>query len=401
MKLNSGKELLKGSFILLLLFNVFNLLNLLFQVFTARFLSLESYGILTALLSIIYLFAIFSESIQLTVAKQSTRAKSDAEVKGIYSYACNQCLKISVWLFAIYCVFFLFTHQYLKIPFFLLALNGLAIFFAFLTPVSRGILQGKKNFLGLGTSMIIEGGVKLLAALIFIFIGWEIYGAVGAILLSMVLPFIYARYSQLKNYFQTKSSTKKSFSLLKYGPKVFIIMTFFILFFMLDAFIAKIVFDPTTAGMYAIISVLAKTLFIGTQPISKAFFPLAASEKKGSSGHLFKKAALIVGFCLAIALLVFYFFSDFIISIFSGKDLGPANSALFIVGLANAVLAFVNLILFYRISQENYKNILLFALCVVIQIALLSYFSSSILSFSIAFLVSTVIFLAASLYRIK
>jgi O-antigen/teichoic acid export membrane protein len=409
MKIDSGKELLKGSFILLVLFNAFNLLNLIFQIFTARALSLAEYGTLTALLSIIYLFAIFSESIQLTVAKQSANAKSSGEIKGIYDYAFRQCRSASLVIFIIYIILFAILQGSLKIAFPLLLFNGLTVFFAFLTPITRGILQGKKMFLSLGWSMTLEGLVKVIASALLIAIGWSVYGAMVGIILSMAVPLIYARYSQLKEYLAPKNiQSKKKFSLLQYGTNVFVIMTCFILFFMLDTFIAKIVFDPNTAGMYAIIATLAKTLFIGTQPISKAFFPLAASEKKGSSGALFKKAMTYVAICLIIALIVFFFLSDFIVTLFSGKSLGTAGKslgtaahALFIVGLANAVLAFVNLLLFYRISQENYKNMFLFGICVIIQVFLLFMFHNSIYQFALAFLASTVIFLAAALYRLR
>ena len=54
MELN--KSLLKGSLVLLIAFNLYNLLNFIFHFGMARLLSVADYGILLTLYSMIYLF---------------------------------------------------------------------------------------------------------------------------------------------------------------------------------------------------------------------------------------------------------------------------------------------------------------------------------------------------------
>ena len=51
-------ELLKGSFILFIMINIFNLLNQVFHLIMARLLGPADYGTLTVLFSLIYIFAI-------------------------------------------------------------------------------------------------------------------------------------------------------------------------------------------------------------------------------------------------------------------------------------------------------------------------------------------------------
>src|SRR3989344_5481111 len=77
-------ELVKGSFILLIMINLYNLLNQLFHLFMARFLGPIDYGILTVLFSIIYIIAIPSEAVQNVIAaytKQLTLKKEDGKIK--------------------------------------------------------------------------------------------------------------------------------------------------------------------------------------------------------------------------------------------------------------------------------------------------------------------------------
>ena len=77
---NLTKAIFGGSLILLITMNFFNILNFVFNISMAHLLSLEEYGTLTALISIIVVFAIFSETIQTIVSKYSTNEKNDGRI---------------------------------------------------------------------------------------------------------------------------------------------------------------------------------------------------------------------------------------------------------------------------------------------------------------------------------
>src|SRR3989344_4574992 len=78
-----NKNFIKGSFILLIVFNVYSFLNFIFQASMARTLSIADYGILAALFYLIYVLSIFTEAIQTVFARQSSREKDNGKLKNL------------------------------------------------------------------------------------------------------------------------------------------------------------------------------------------------------------------------------------------------------------------------------------------------------------------------------
>jgi len=65
---------------------------------------------------------------------------------------------------------------------------------AFLAPmgVKRGGLQGQCQFAPLATTFVLESAIKLMAALVLVYVGYGVFGAVGAIAISVVLAFAFS-----------------------------------------------------------------------------------------------------------------------------------------------------------------------------------------------------------------
>lgn len=68
-----SNELVKGSIVLFILFNIFNVLNFVFQFLMARMLGPSDYGVFAALITLIYIIAIPSDSIQTVVSKYTSK----------------------------------------------------------------------------------------------------------------------------------------------------------------------------------------------------------------------------------------------------------------------------------------------------------------------------------------
>ena len=89
----SSKNLLKGTLILLIMFNLFNVLNFIFQFSMARLLSLADYGIMSALFAIVYLSVGFTESIQTILTKFTTQEENKGKLHDIIKKALQIGLK--------------------------------------------------------------------------------------------------------------------------------------------------------------------------------------------------------------------------------------------------------------------------------------------------------------------
>lgn len=400
MRLN--KSLIKGSLVLLISFNLFNVINFVFHFGMARLLSISDYGILLTLFSIIYLLAVFSESIQLVIVKYSSRENDGGKLKNLLMRSLKKSFFVSLFLFALYLVLAVPFSYLLKIEYPLMALNGVIIITLFLSPVSRGILQGKKRFKDLGVNMLIEAIIKLALALAFVYIGWRVYGAILGTFFGLLIAFFL---SFIKLGDITKSKEKPAYvqDIYKYSKPAFVVNLAILLFYSLDVIIARIFFSEVAAGSYAIVSILAKTIFMGTQPISRAMFPLSAENKSGKkkSENIFLNSFAITFAAIISALILFYFFPEFIVKIFSGKEIEMSSNLLFYLGIAIGLLSLSNLILLYKLSLGKIRGCAYLFFLIIVEVFLLSFFSKDLFQFSIAFITAAAIFLWGVIFLVR
>ena len=400
MKLKS--EIMRGSMILLIAFGLFNLLNFVFHLSMARLLTVSEFGVLSALFSIIYIAGIFSESIQLIVSKYSTQEKDLGRIKNLAKKSIKKSLKISFILFIGYLLLSIPLSYFLRIDYLLLSINGLIILAAFLMPITRGILQGKKKFRHFGANMIVESGIKLIAAIVLVLAGLKVYGAIIGTLIGAFSAF-FLSFLSMEGVLKSKEKKAKTQPIYSYAKPSFFIIFSILAFYSLDVLIARIFFSAEVAGAYAIASILAKIIFLGTQPISRAMFPLSSDNDKSKKAvnKVFANAFLFLIILIIIALLIVFFFPELLVFLFSGRLIVESISVLFILSLATSLLSITNLVLLYKLSIGKTKNYQFLLFFLVIEILLLSIFSGNLIEYSIAFLVSSAAFLWGVVFLFK
>ncbi len=396
------KKLIRGSFLLVLAFGLFNFFHFLFQFFMARMLSIEDYGILATLFSITYITLIFTESIQTIITKYSANESDSGKLKNILKKSTRRVLKVSLVLFFLYLIIAIPASSILKINYGLLSLNGFVVFLAFFLPIGRGLMQGRGRFMSLSSNVLVESVSKLVIGMLLVYIGLAVYGAVVAVLLGGAIAFLFSLF-QLRDIIRSKEGKAETFGIYEYAKPTFFITAIIVIFYSLDVIIAKIFFSPETAGAYAIASVLGKIIFWGTLPVSKAMFPMSADKNasREKSRNLLINSLGIVILGVVLALAAFFIFPGLIVKIFSGKFVYEAISVLFYVGVAFGLIALANLILLYKLSIGKTKGYLYLGAFIILEAAILSYFSSTVISFSVAFIVASALFLIGTIVIVR
>jgi len=397
-----NKNLIKGSIILLVSFGIFNFLNFVFQFSMARLLTIKEFGVLSTLFTIIYILGGFSESIQTIMTKYSSTEKNKGKVKNVLKRALKKSFIISSLFFFVYLVFSIVISLLTKINYFLVSLTGLVIFIAFLSPISRGMLQGRKKFKELGINMVLESSIKLILAVFLVIVGFKVYGAVIGAIFGGLIAFAFS-FIGLKDILKSKNVNASVKEIYNYTTPSFFIVLTILIFYSLDIFIARIVFSPEVSGIYSIASILSKIIFFGTQPISRAMFPLSSESNsiKKNTKEVFVNSFSILLLGIIPVLGAFYFFSNQIVSIFSGRDILGASSILFYLGISTSITSLTNLILLYKLSIEKIKGYLILPIFILSEILLLVYFSHNLIEFSIAFIVASAAFLWGAIVLIK
>jgi O-antigen/teichoic acid export membrane protein len=369
----------------------------------ARILTTADYGILTALFSLIMIFAIPSETIQTIMAKYSSLNNSEGSLKNLFKKSLKKSINLAILIFIGYFLISIFLYKPLKIPFLLLILTGLFIFASFLSSLSRGFLQGRKMFLSLGLNMVSEGFLKLVLGILFVltFLSLDksnltIYGVIFGVVISSFFAFGISLFS-LKNILKSKEQSSSNKGIYIYLKPSFVLILIVLVFFSLDVLMAKILFSPEQAGIYSIAAVLAKIIFVATQPISKAMFPLTSNNSLIKSKKLFKQSLKIILSCISLALIIIYFGSSIIIELFTGRVILESANILFFVSIAISLLSITNLYILYNLSINKTKNYTYLIIFPIIQAISLYMFSSSLLEFSIALVSSATIFLIGSI----
>ena len=424
MKLN--RALLNGSIILIITFGIFNVLNYFYHFSMIRSLSLADYGLLATLFAIIYIVSIFAESIQTILAKYSASENNGGKLKNLFNRSIKKATSFAVLLFVVYIagivilkygsiflaskflglphVAALILEKLGNLPLGLVIFNGIIILGVFLSSVGRGIMQGRKMFGRLGVSMIIEGIIKLVLGVFFVYLGWRVYGALLGPIIGAFLSFIYTfiGIKQIRKMQEKRISTPEIY---KYSWPVFITTLTVLIFYNLDIIIANIVFDRDTVGLYAITALIAKTIFFVTQPINRAMFPLAAEQKvkkeKTDSYNVLTWAFISIFVCIIVILAVIYLFPKFIILIATGKSLPSIESLLFYSAIGTSLLSFANTWILYQLSQGKVRHAALFPIFLVVESVLLYTFSANLLEFVLAFMASSAIFLWGSIVLLK
>ncbi len=402
----SGDDLLKGGLILFILLNIFNFLNYFFQFSMARMLGPADYGVLAVLMSIIYIFSIPTEAIQNVITRYTSifnRKKEFGKIKFMLFKSLRKSFFASLLLFLLFLPLSYFLSIFLKIDFLVFAYLGLVIFFFFSLPIVRGVLQGEKKFSSLGVNLILDGLVKVSAAVSLVFLGWKVYGAISAILIGSLIAFLTAFFS-LKDVLKVQKTGEEFKGIYFYSMPFFVSALSIFLIFSLDVIFARRFFPPEIAGKYAVAAMLGRIIFFGTFAISKAMFPIA-SEKHDSgdrNSYLLKKSLKIVGILSFLILLFYLFLPEIVISILFGSQYIEVSNILFILGLALTFLSFTNVIILYGLAIGKIKNSSFsFLIFSFIEIILFYVFHSSLLEYTVAFLVVNFIMLVYSLFLIR
>ncbi|MBM3252288.1 MAG: hypothetical protein FJZ11_05890, partial [Candidatus Omnitrophica bacterium] len=174
--------------------SVANFLNLLYQLLIAHRLSAADFAAFNSLLSIFLVISSPLGTIQMAVAKYSAEFNARNQISKLKFFLSDLFKKTSILaVFTLLALWFSSSPimNSLKIS---SAASGyiLALLLASncLFPVFAGGVQGMEFFGWLASASVISGVLKLVLAFIFIILGYNIAGALGALLASSLIGLV-------------------------------------------------------------------------------------------------------------------------------------------------------------------------------------------------------------------
>ncbi len=375
---------LASSGMLFVSMTVVNAGNYLFNLLLGRWLGPEAFADLTLIVTLMLIVTLVTSALQLIGAKfaavyavEDDRARLIGLRRWLGRWALGGGLAFFV-LFTVGAPFWQrFFHTVSAWPFVILAI-GLPVYF--LQGVDRGILQGQTRFGLLALSYQAEMWLRLVAAVVFVALGWAVNGAVGGLTVSFIAAWLVARRAGEGltgdgTYDAEDRRVTAAFAL----PAIAALVGQ-ILINNSDILIVKHFFVPEDAGQYAALALIGRVVFFATWSVVATLFPVVAQRQQRGERHR-HLLWLSLGLVLAVSVVIIggsLLLPEVIVSILFGEAYLSIAPLLWLYAVATMFYALSNVIVNYRLSIGSGRGSVLVVAGGVLQVLSLWLFHSSL-----------------------
>ena len=274
-------SLLRESLFLSFLMILANVANVLFQVEMCRRLTASDYGVLMAMVGIIYILNVPAETLRTVMAFFAARQRKVdqtdfALISGLYDAVMKRLLVFSVGLLALLSALTPWMMQlfHLEGPGPLLA-SALVCLSILILTTFQGVLQGTGRLGWYGLSMNIWFWGRLVFSVVLVSWGFRATGALGGMIGGILLAILIPRLMLHQSIFQHKQDVLREQvrPLYRYTLHVMVAYVLFMVLANIDVIMVKHYFNPEQAGIFSQGAMLAHILWLIPLPIVMAMFP--------------------------------------------------------------------------------------------------------------------------------
>ncbi|MBU2632174.1 oligosaccharide flippase family protein, partial [Patescibacteria group bacterium] len=349
-------DLISGSAYLFIGGFVGSTIAFLFNLFLVRSLSPVEYGVYAVLLAFITLETIPAQSLTAVIVRFAVDyfAKEEMEKAArLYFKMFKGFLLFSLLLFILSVIVSAPLAGFLKIDnIYYIWLIGLIVAIYYLSVVNMAFLQSLLKFRYISSLLVTGSFSRLFFGIVLVLIGLKIWGAIGAIFFSAIIPFFLGFRPLLFLIRQKKSKdvVVPTGEIIRYAVPTSISILALVSLTSTDVILVKHFLSPYQAGLYGGLSLIGKVIFYFSAPIGSVMFPLVAKRHTQGApfANLFYLALLII-LLPSILITGFYFiFPSIAINFFLGGGeylrlipyLGIFGVFIALFGILNIFLSF-------------------------------------------------------------
>ncbi|MGK9252806.1 oligosaccharide flippase family protein [Paenibacillus humicus] len=330
-----SKELKYGGLILLVMSVLTNGLNYAFQVIMGRMLTITEFGTMNALFSLIMIASLPFGVVTTTTARYIAIYKASGHDEKIKIFIKRIMLFILVSALIVLGIGIMLSgpiSDYLNITNQSLCILAiLVISIGMFIPLINGIVQGTKQFFNLG--MLGFGATlgKLVLGILFVVVGFQLYGIMNALFFSNLLITIVGFYIIRKYWWPNESKGTTNLLLerkeiLNYVVIAFLVNLSIAIFSNVDMIFIKRFFSEEKAGFYGTASLFARLILFIPNALVMAMFPIAAETDalNGASKVIIKKTLIYVGGLSLLCVLGLNLFTESLVQLLMGDKFLPS-----------------------------------------------------------------------------
>ncbi len=369
-----------------------NILNYAFHLVIGRMVSVEIYGEVQSLTSLINIVSVPAMTLTMVATKYAAGFKAENDKfksKIVLNYLKR---KIAKFLWPVLVIVVLATpliSKFLKIdsnlPLFFI---WLMMFISFFLAINIGTLNGWQKFKNSSLVGALGAIVKLFFGIILVKVGFALNGIVGSFVLAGIASYI-ASVVALKFILQAKNNSKNNhndefekidfFAIRKYIIPVFVGNLAINILSNIDMVLAKHNLDATTAGEYGALTIVSKIIFFVTGIIATVLFAMSAEDdhKKNNSMQIFKNASYLMLAVSMIAIIAYFVAPKLILYILFGNKYVEVAHYLGWFAIMVTLFSFANLIFQYLLSIHRTKIVYSLLAISIITAVMILFFGKS------------------------
>ncbi len=263
-------------------------LNYAYHPLMLHFLSIQEFWEFESLISMFSMLWVFTSWFMLYVNKEVSQLGND-KTNLVRLYVSSVTFFGAIWVlvYLVYLLFVPYLADYLNIDnTILIGMVWISIIFSFLAMPMDATMRGLHKFWDKSKVMLWTPLFKLCLGVFAVFMGYGLFGAVGAFIVTWAVSigisiYLLHKYVVFDNSLRDIPRLMKDMRWLKGEVFHFFVASALFAFFMnADILIAKNLFDAYTVWLYAWISVLAKFLLFLLMSIETVYYSQAMEAAK-------------------------------------------------------------------------------------------------------------------------
>lgn len=377
-------------------------LNYLYHPVMSRMLSVEDFGEVQVLFSILGLVGVPLGIFNIIALNLYTNNNSHE------SPVIKQFSLLTAYVAGITCLLLVILAPFITS---LLQLSGMIeiwivagiIAISSITIFGKAYLQATHRFGITSIANAIGAGGKLIASALLVYLGLEVTGAIGGLLIATIISFLYVKF-YAKEFIAFPAFKKLTFTpeLKKEIHFGFIVLcgTGLVSFLtMADVIFAKYLFTPEEAGLYSGISVVGRVVLFLTASITGVLLAhVKISATTAENRKFLKKGLLLTSLIGFPALLIFVLFPKLIVSILVGDSYASQSDLLPLLSTYIFLVNLINVCINYSIALRQKYVITMGIFGILSTVLLVFILPATPIGLIQSFVISSALILALCLY---
>jgi len=361
--------------------SIVNLINFFYHMTMARLLGPSEYGILTSIISILFITGTIVGTINITVTKYTSIYHAEENTGKIRTFFLSTTKGMLISTIIVFIIIMIFKNKIasflnLELTYSIIFL-GVILIEGSIISIGRGVLQGMKKFRSLGINVILEVVLKISLGVILVLLRFKASGAIFGFLLATLISYFFIFPSVRK--ILSRGETSKNIDRIdikKIYKSTFFILISTILLSLIsytDIVLVKHFFTSYETGYYSAAAQIGRIILFFPAAVSVVVFPRLSEKytKKENINITFFKGLTIMTLISAVFLIVYYFFPEFLMNLIYGSKYLGASGLIFRYGIFMTFISLITLQIFYFISIGRYWYLIYSFFILIEQIALI------------------------------